>query len=54
MMRDQSVFQSVKLDPEVKTLVWVNGADFDPVVLYDWDSCIDELQRRSQSWKTAE
>ncbi len=27
-------FKQVKLDDEVQTLVWPNGADFDPSILY--------------------
>jgi len=29
-------FSQVQLDPEVHTLVWPNGADFDPATLHDW------------------
>ena len=29
-LRDWQVFAQVKLDPEVHTLVWPSGADFDP------------------------
>jgi hypothetical protein len=53
-LRDEKVFRSVKLDPEVKTLVWSNGADFDPATLYDWDLVLEELQNRSKSWITGE
>ena len=35
-LRDLSVFNQVKLDPEVRTLVWPNDADFDPADLHDW------------------
>ncbi len=28
-LRDLSVFNQVQVDPEVHTLVWPNGADFD-------------------------
>jgi hypothetical protein len=31
-----SFFSQVRLDPEVHTLVWPNGADFDPATLHDW------------------
>ena len=31
-----SVFNAVKIDPEIHTLVWPNGADFDPAMLHDW------------------
>ena len=29
-------FSQVRLDPEVHTIVWPNGADFDPATLHDW------------------
>jgi len=35
-LRDLAVFNQVRLDPEVHTLVWPNGADFDPAMLHDW------------------
>jgi hypothetical protein len=34
-LRDLSLFNQVRLDPEVHTLVWPNGADFDPATLHD-------------------
>ncbi|MDQ2899086.1 MAG: hypothetical protein M3Y07_04705 [Acidobacteriota bacterium] len=30
------MFNQVHIDPEVNTLVWPNGADFDPATLHDW------------------
>jgi hypothetical protein len=35
-LRDLDRFNSVALDREVHTLVWPNGADFDPATLHDW------------------
>jgi hypothetical protein len=35
-LRDPTLFNSVKIDPEIHTLVWPNGADFDPETLHDW------------------
>lgn len=35
-LRDRRLFEQVKIDPEVHTLVWPNGADFDPATLHDW------------------
>ena len=34
MRADPQVFRSVKVDPRMGTLVWDNGADIDPDVLY--------------------
>ena len=33
---DLRLFNQVALDHEVHTLVWPNGADFDPATLHDW------------------
>ncbi len=35
-LRDPELFRQVSLDPEVHTVVWPNGADFDPETLHDW------------------
>ena len=35
-LRDLEIFNRVGIDPEVGTLVWPNGADFDPATLHDW------------------
>ncbi len=35
-LRDPTEFVQVKLDPEVHTIVWPCGADFDPATLHDW------------------
>ncbi len=32
--RDPHLFRSVKVDPRAGTIVWENGADIDPDVLY--------------------
>lgn len=49
-LRDRSVFAQVKIDPEVHTLVWPNGADFDPAILHDWPQYIGELTARARKW----
>ena len=33
-LRDREYFQLVRADPELGTVVWPNGADLDPDVLY--------------------
>ena len=35
-LRDLEIFNRVRIDHEVHTLVWPNGADFDPATLHDW------------------
>jgi hypothetical protein len=35
-LRNLELFNQVCIDPEVATLVWPNGADFDPATLHDW------------------
>jgi hypothetical protein len=33
-VRDVDFFSRVRVDPDLGTIVWPNGADLDPVVLY--------------------
>lgn len=49
-LRDRALFDRVRLDPEIGTLVWPNGADFDPATLHDWDVVGDAMIRMAQSW----
>lgn len=37
-LADEKRFDTVRVDPEVHTLVWANGADFDPATLHDWST----------------
>ena len=50
-LRDLPLFNQVRIDPEVRTLVWPNGADFDPATLHDWPEDGPALIRRAQAWK---
>lgn len=45
-LRDRDYFDKVRLDPQVGTLVWPNGADFDPETLHNWSRYVDDLARR--------
>jgi hypothetical protein len=47
---DPTTFDRVALDPEAGTLVWPNGADFDPALLHDWPQVRDELAARARTW----
>ncbi|MBV6479678.1 MAG: hypothetical protein HGGPFJEG_02469 [Ignavibacteria bacterium] len=45
-LKDLKLFNQVKIDPEVFTIVWPNGADFDPALLHDWEKHEKELVER--------
>lgn len=45
------LFNQVAVDPEVKTLVWPNGDDFDPATLYDWPKYKDAFAARAREWE---
>lgn len=53
-LRDPALFGAVRLDSESCTLVWPNGADFDPGTLHDWPECGPELSARAQLWADVE
>jgi hypothetical protein len=52
-LQDLATFNAVRLDDEAGTLVWPNGADFDPATLHDWSEVKDELASRAQIWADA-
>ena len=52
-LRDLNEFNSVSLDPEVYTLVWPNGADFDPATLHDWPEHEAAMIALAKRWATA-
>jgi hypothetical protein len=49
-LRELSLFNQVVIDPEVHTLVWPTGADFDPATLHDWPEHVDALTARARKW----
>ena len=52
-LRDPGLFAQVKLDPEVHTLVWPTGADFDPATLHDWPEHEAAFRVAAQKWRHA-
>ena len=52
-LKDLSLFNQVRIDPEVHALVWPNGADFDPATLHDWPEHVDYLIARARQWELA-
>jgi hypothetical protein len=51
-LRDLAIFNQVALDPIARTLIWPNGADFDPETLRNWPEYVDELAARAKQWDT--
>ncbi|MFL6262610.1 MAG: DUF2442 domain-containing protein [Thermoanaerobaculia bacterium] len=52
-LRDPALFAAVTIDPEVHTLVWPNGADFDPAVLHDWPQHEPAMRELTKKWSLA-
>ena len=53
-LRNIEAFKQFQVHPDFHTLVWPNGADFDPATLHDWpvyESAFRELARR---WEAVE
>lgn len=50
-LRDLALFNQVQIDPEVHTLVWPNGADFDPATLHDWPEHVETLTEQAKQWE---
>lgn len=51
-LRDQALFEKVRVDPEAHTLVWPNGADFDPATLHDWPIHAEAFRQRAKQWES--
>ena len=50
-LRDPELFEQVRLDSDCHTLVWPNGADFDPETLHDWPRVRESFIRLVESWR---
>lgn len=50
-LRDLELFNQVRLDEEVFTLVWPNDADFDPETLRNWPEYKDFWIERAKQWQ---
>ncbi len=49
-LRDQKLFDGVRLDPESRNLVWPNGADMDPSILHDWPDRAGDMAQMAARW----
>ena len=52
-LRDSTLFNQVRVDPEVHTVVWPTGADFDPATLHDWPAHEAAFRALAQRWEAA-
>ena len=50
-LKDDELFAKVQIDPEVKTIIWPNGADFDPAILHDWPLYEKSFIQAAKRWK---
>jgi hypothetical protein len=51
-LADASLFAEARIDEEAHTLVWPNGADFDPAMLHDWPAVGAAMIELAESWST--
>jgi hypothetical protein len=50
-LRDPRLFSQAALDTQAGTLVWPNGADFDPATLHDWAQCQAAFVAMASRWE---
>src|SRR3979490_3222680 len=51
-LHDLELFDQVQIDSDAHTLVWPNGADFDPATLHDWPKHVEELSKQARQWNS--
>ena len=49
-LQDSELFRQVQIDSEARTLVWPNGADFDPAVLHDRPETGSAMKLLAEQW----
>ena len=53
-LRNLELFARVQIDPDAHTLVWPNGADFDPATLHEWPQHEAALRELARRWERVE
>ena len=51
-LRDLALLNQVALDSEAHTLVWPNGADFDPETLHEWPRFAAAFAEMVRAWES--
>lgn len=49
-LRDEAEFGQFTIDPEVQTLTWPSGADFDPATLHEWPEHEAAFRAAAERW----
>jgi glycine/D-amino acid oxidase-like deaminating enzyme len=49
-LQDSELFNAVSLDTVAGTIVWPNGADFDPTSLHDWPTVSEAFVAMANRW----
>lgn len=50
-LRNVELFNQISIDREIGTLVWPNGADFDPATLHDWPTQEQAFRELARRWE---
>ncbi len=53
-LRNLELFNQVRIDSDAGTLVWPNGADFDPATLHDWPEYRQAFLELARHWTTVQ
>ena len=53
-LRNLELFNQVRIDSEVETLLWPNGADFDPATLHEWPANEQAFRELARRWEAVE
>jgi hypothetical protein len=53
-LRDPKCFAEVRINPDLETIEWPTGADFDPETLYHWDWYVEDLRKMAEKWDEAQ
>ena len=53
-LKNKDLFNQVRVNKELHTIEWPNGADFEPSLLYQWESVKDDFIKMASSWEVIE